>query len=149
MSGMTTTEVDGDLAAAVSWLHWEVHTVQSELARQLALTTQQIQLLCSLTHGMPSFGELAGMLGCDKTNVTGLVARLEQRGLVTRVPDKADRRVSRVTLTREGEALGAEFRSAFAEAVALRCESVPAVDRDRLARLANVVAGSLRANRLP
>ncbi|WP_431313345.1 hypothetical protein [Streptomyces antnestii] len=28
----------------------------------------------------PAFGELARLLGCDRTNITGLVARLERRG---------------------------------------------------------------------
>lgn len=52
-----------------------------------------------------SMGELAEVLSCDASNVTGIVDRLEARGLVERqvVPD--DRRVKRLVLTPEGSAL--------------------------------------------
>jgi DNA-binding MarR family transcriptional regulator len=48
-------------------------------------------------------GALAGALFCDASNVTGLVDRLEQRGLIERRVDPADRRVKRIALTPEGE----------------------------------------------
>lgn len=46
--------------------------------------------------------ELADAMGCDAGNVTGLVDRLEDRSLVERVPDPADRRRRVVTLTAAG-----------------------------------------------
>jgi DNA-binding MarR family transcriptional regulator len=45
---------------------------------------------------------LAATLSCDASNVTGLVDRLEARGLVRRVPSPADRRVKVVQLTPAG-----------------------------------------------
>ena len=48
---------------------------------------------------------LAGALHCDTSNVTGIVDRLEDRGLVERRVDPRDRRVKRLVLTEEGEAL--------------------------------------------
>jgi DNA-binding MarR family transcriptional regulator len=50
--------------------------------------------------------ELATMLACDNSNVTGIVDRLEARGLVARRPYAQDRRVKHVVLT----ALGIELR---------------------------------------
>jgi DNA-binding MarR family transcriptional regulator len=61
-------------------------------------------------------GELADVLSCDASNVTGIVDRLESRGLVERqvVPD--DRRVKRLVLTDEGAALWeAHHRRVFAD----------------------------------
>jgi DNA-binding MarR family transcriptional regulator len=46
--------------------------------------------------------ELAAMLACDNSNVTGLVDRLEARGLVARRPAPEDRRVKQVVLTTPG-----------------------------------------------
>ena len=46
--------------------------------------------------------ELAAMLACDNSNVTGLVDRLEARGLVLRRPAREDRRVKHVVLTSAG-----------------------------------------------
>ena len=40
---------------------------------------------------------------CDASNITGLVDRLEGRGLVQRRPDPNDRRVTLVERTREGD----------------------------------------------
>lgn len=48
-------------------------------------------------------GALADSLLCDASNVTGLVDRLEQRGLIERRVDPTDRRVKRIALTQEGE----------------------------------------------
>lgn len=41
-------------------------------------------------------------LWCDVSNVTGLVARLEEQGLVVRSIDPSDQRVKRVQLTERG-----------------------------------------------
>jgi DNA-binding MarR family transcriptional regulator len=48
---------------------------------------------------------LAEMLSCDASNVTGLVDRLEARGLVRRRPSAEDRRVRVIQLTPEGSRL--------------------------------------------
>jgi len=47
-------------------------------------------------------GRLAATLGCDASNVTGLVDRLEARGLVRRRPSADDRRVKVIQLTPMG-----------------------------------------------
>jgi DNA-binding MarR family transcriptional regulator len=47
-------------------------------------------------------GRLADTLRCDASNVTGLVDRLEARGLVQRRPSADDRRVKAIHLTRAG-----------------------------------------------
>lgn len=45
---------------------------------------------------------LATLLACDASNVTGIVDRLEARGLVRREASAADRRVKNVVATGEG-----------------------------------------------
>jgi DNA-binding MarR family transcriptional regulator len=52
-------------------------------------------------------GRLAETLACDASNVTGLVDRLESRGLVCRRPSAADRRVKALALTPKGARLRA------------------------------------------
>ncbi|OHV33897.1 MULTISPECIES: MarR family winged helix-turn-helix transcriptional regulator [Pseudofrankia] len=147
---MQPSKADRDLAAALSALHRQVDVLYGVIARRFGLTTQQIELLCHLDNRAhldsraPSFGELAGMLGCDKTNVTGMVDRLERRGLVRRTPDPADRRVSRVTLSEQGAALAPQIRTAVAEAITDSCGSLDAADRGRLTDLARTAAHALR-----
>lgn len=50
-------------------------------------------------------GALAEALLCDASNVTGIVDRLEQRGLIERRVDPGDRRVKRIALTPDGESV--------------------------------------------
>src|SRR5262245_53723087 len=47
-------------------------------------------------------GQLAESLACHASNVTGLVDRLESRGLVRRRPSEEDRRVKVLVLTPAG-----------------------------------------------
>ena len=52
---------------------------------------------------------LADTLSCDASNVTGLVDRLESRGLVRRQPSSHDRRVKVLQLTPTGARLRAQL----------------------------------------
>ncbi len=49
--------------------------------------------------------EIATHIGCDPSNVTGIIDRLEAMGAVERTPDPSDRRVKRIVLTAAGERL--------------------------------------------
>ncbi|MCK4267697.1 MAG: MarR family transcriptional regulator [Actinomycetia bacterium] len=46
--------------------------------------------------------DIANLFGCDPSNVTGLVDRLESQDLVRRTSAAADRRVKLIELTEEG-----------------------------------------------
>ncbi|HET7039503.1 MAG TPA: MarR family transcriptional regulator [Gemmatimonadales bacterium] len=73
---------------------------------ELELTPAQGRLLQYLDpeHPVP-MTELATTHGCDASNITGLVDRLEARGLIVRVASPGDRRVKMVGVTPEGAAL--------------------------------------------
>src|ERR1700675_594338 len=63
------------------------------LAAELRLPPAQCPLLPLIEPGRPiPMGQLAETLACDASNVTGLVDRLEARGLGRRRPAAADRR---------------------------------------------------------
>lgn len=82
------------------------------LAAELELSPAQCHLLNLIEPGRPiPMGQLAGALSCDASNVTGLVDRLESRGLIQRRPSEDDRRVKVLSLT----PLGARLRTALLE----------------------------------
>jgi DNA-binding MarR family transcriptional regulator len=56
-------------------------------------------------HGSSPMSELAQFLACDRSNVTGIIDRLEARGLVERGASPGDRRVRLLALTDAGRAL--------------------------------------------
>jgi DNA-binding MarR family transcriptional regulator len=49
--------------------------------------------------------ELASIHCCDASNITGLVDKLEARGLIERIPSPTDRRVKMIAVTRAGAEL--------------------------------------------
>ncbi|KAA5837206.1 MarR family transcriptional regulator [Saccharopolyspora hirsuta] len=125
-----------DFPSALMVLHRELRGIYAATARRFGLTAQQVELLCLLGGRSPSLGELAAMLGCDKTNITGMVDRLERRELLSRAVDRNDRRVARLSLTAEGKVLSGQLRAAFVEAVAERWGPLDAADIAVVARLA-------------
>jgi MarR family transcriptional regulator, organic hydroperoxide resistance regulator len=80
------------------------------LAAEHELSPPQLGALKALHPGHPiAMSELAGILGCDNSNVTGIVDRLEYRGLVERRPAERDRRVKLLLLTDAGRELREEL----------------------------------------
>ena len=78
------------------------------LAAELQLSPAQCHLLHLIEPDRPvAMGRLAETLACDASNVTGLVDRLEARGLLRRRPSDADRRVKVLVLTPTGSRLRA------------------------------------------
>ena len=78
------------------------------LAAELELSPAQCHVLHLIEPGRPiPMGQLAETLACHASNVTGLVDRLESRGLVRRRPSAADRRVKVLDLTPTGSRLRA------------------------------------------
>jgi MarR family transcriptional regulator, organic hydroperoxide resistance regulator len=78
------------------------------LAAKLQLSPAQCHVLHLIEPDRPiPMGQLAETLACDASNVTGLVDRLESRGLVRRRPSDGDRRVKVLVLTPTGSRLRA------------------------------------------
>jgi DNA-binding MarR family transcriptional regulator len=72
----------------------------------LDLSPVQCHVLHLIEPGRPlPMNRLADTLSCDASNVTGLVDRLESRGLVRRLPSTEDRRVKVLQLTASGSKL--------------------------------------------
>ncbi|MFD6267934.1 MarR family winged helix-turn-helix transcriptional regulator [Nocardia asteroides] len=67
------------------------------------LTASQGKTLTVLRRGPIAMRTMAEYLACDASNVTGIVNRLEKRGLVRREASASDRRVTHLVITPEGE----------------------------------------------
>jgi DNA-binding MarR family transcriptional regulator len=102
-------------------------------AEEHRLTVAQACVLGRLTtrRGM---GELAEELGCDASNITQIVARLEARDLVERTPNPDDRRSRQIERTPEGDAVYADFEKSF-EFARWAVAKLSARERDQLAGL--------------
>src|SRR3954454_13695784 len=80
-----------------------------QLAQEYGLAPMQLVALSSLEPGRElPMSALADALLCDASNVTGIVDRLEARGLIERRAAAHDRRVKLLALTDEGVRVRAE-----------------------------------------
>ncbi|MEU3856215.1 MarR family transcriptional regulator [Streptomyces sp. NPDC028722] len=79
-------------------------------AGEHALTGPQARLLSLLSLEPLPMRKLAQKLKCEPSNVTGIVDRLEARGLAERRPDPADRRVKVAAATEEGRRVARDLR---------------------------------------
>jgi DNA-binding MarR family transcriptional regulator len=79
-------------------------------------TTTQLRVMYEIRQSCePSTGELAELLHVRPATLTGLADRLERNGFVKRWTDASDRRVVRIGLTQEGDALLDEVFAAAIE----------------------------------
>ena len=81
--------------------------VRRKLRQEFAATLPRFDLMAALDRGPATMGELSQRLKVSNGNVTGVVERLVQDGLVERTALPTDRRIYRVALTAAG-------RTAFA-----------------------------------
>ncbi|MFF1376859.1 MarR family winged helix-turn-helix transcriptional regulator [Streptomyces sp. NPDC058308] len=78
------------------------HEEYEEAAAGHALTGAQARVLGLLSLEPMPMRRIAQKLKCEPSNITGIVDRLEARGLVERRADAGDRRVKLAAVTEEG-----------------------------------------------
>jgi DNA-binding MarR family transcriptional regulator len=99
------------------------------------VTASQLSALQAISkHGEVTLGELAAIERVAPPSMTRIAARLEERGLVVRRADRADRRVARVAVTDTGRAILDETRTRRDAYLAARLQSLSAEDQELLAR---------------
>jgi len=103
---LEVVELIGDIVA-------RYHEDYEDAAAEHSLTGAQARLLSLLCLEPLPMRKLAQKLKCEPSNVTGIVDRLESRGLVERRPDPADRRVKLAAATQEGRRVAKDLRESL------------------------------------
>src|SRR5689334_25326562 len=95
------------LARVIAELQAATHRVVDHLARELralGLTPAEVNALARLRPGEPlAVADLVAATGQRPSTVTGVIDRLEGRGLLTRAVNARDRRSLTLELTPAGE----------------------------------------------
>ncbi|MEU1115304.1 MULTISPECIES: MarR family transcriptional regulator [unclassified Streptomyces] len=89
------------------------HEEYEEAAAGHALTGAQARVLGLLSLEPMPMRRIAQKLKCEPSNITGIVDRLEARGLVERRPDAGDRRVKLAAPTDEGLSVARSLRESL------------------------------------
>jgi DNA-binding MarR family transcriptional regulator len=127
-----TSPANQDVFRLIVQLSRQMTSEFEEQLAELDLTGPQAQLLRQLDEPLPMVGA-AERLHCDPSNITGIVDRLERRGLVQRNSTPGDRRVKELELTAEGRRLKIKVDEILSGMSAL--EGLNAGDREALASL--------------
>ncbi|MER5496783.1 MULTISPECIES: MarR family winged helix-turn-helix transcriptional regulator [unclassified Streptomyces] len=109
-----------------------------EAAAAHSLTGAQARVLGLLVLEPMPMRRIAQKLKCEPSNVTGIVDRLETRGLVERRPDPTDRRVKLAAPTERGARIARELRESLTfarEPLARLSDGDRALLRDLLRRM--------------
>lgn len=109
-----------------------------ELWREFDLMPPQ-QMMLGLLDEPQAMGELAHQMHCDNSNITGIVDRLSERGLVERRAAEGDRRIKLVALTEAGRELKAELARRRAIAPP-EFADLPAEDLEHLHQIFTAIA---------
>jgi DNA-binding MarR family transcriptional regulator len=130
----TGIEDDETLAEAFWSVARRLRHLTHDTITPLGVTPGQARAIGVLRrHGGMRPGELSNHLRIAPRSATEVVDALEERGLVRRTPDPADRRATLVALTENGEQLGEAVRAARAAEAASFFARLSDADRERLA----------------
>jgi DNA-binding MarR family transcriptional regulator len=116
----------------------ELRCLGSERLLRQGVSMSHLHVMSLLeAHGATSMSRLADLVGVSMSNATGLIDRMEERGLVERFRTPGDRRVVFVRVTEHG-------RTSLGELELLRndllAQVLGHVDEERLAVLADAMA---------
>jgi MarR family transcriptional regulator, lower aerobic nicotinate degradation pathway regulator len=135
-------QVDLGLVDALAQLTFVVQGTLGRIATAHELSIVQTRLLGILRDRRPTITELAAFLQLDKSSVTGLVDRAQERGLVRRRGSPLDGRSVQVSITASGRALIGRVAAAFEGEIALLVADLSSAQRARLSQTASLLAAS-------
>lgn len=104
-----------ELIQGIIRLHRKVNRIlrdyDVDVWMDLSLTIPQLKCLFFISNqGKTNFRKLAERMNVSPSNITGIIDRLVDQGLVSRVENPEDRRILNLQTTAKGEALIAELR---------------------------------------
>jgi DNA-binding MarR family transcriptional regulator len=106
---MSTDPITDDVVALLARIVDRFTESYEAAAASQGLTTVQAKVLAALREPLPMH-RIAEKLKSERSNVTGIIDRLEARGLVERRPDERDRRIKNIVATPAGAVLARNFR---------------------------------------
>lgn len=117
---------------------WE-HTAPGEIG-----PSQRMALFVLQQEGPMAMTALAKQLHIFKQQLTAIVDKLEKEGLISRMPDKHDRRIINVSISSKGEALLKLQFEQMKEAVKAKLSALPEKELEKLDKALGDIAEVLK-----
>ncbi|WP_236796391.1 MarR family winged helix-turn-helix transcriptional regulator [Amycolatopsis sp. GM8] len=130
-----------DLAAMIVPLGRALTRAEEPILREHGLTMwAYIVLLALREQETRTQAALAERIGADKTRLIPVLDELQDRGLIERHPDPADRRVRLLAITTEGRRLTAKTQAAIQRNEEKRLARLDPADREAFLRALRTLA---------
>jgi DNA-binding MarR family transcriptional regulator len=120
-------------------LSFLVQSVYGEICAKHDLSPAQAQLLCLIKDRPRGMTELTRMLRLERPGLSGLVNRIERRGLLRRGSQDHDRRAVMLTPTPRGKKIAEAFYSEVSNQLLEVVANLPAGDQRQFERIATCI----------
>ncbi|GAB3561430.1 hypothetical protein GCM10027445_00170 [Amycolatopsis endophytica] len=144
---MANNQADPEHQSAGAWAkkyYLATRVVMESVLRPFDLGPTQWYVMHQLmTVGPTSQRDLGRMLRIERATLTGVVAALVRKGLVTQTPDAADQRQKVLTATPAGAALWRQLPDPIALILQTAFDGVPQRDIETTTRVLRVATGRL------
>lgn len=130
-----------ELIDALARASYAVTAVLSSMSAEFHLSLTQGRVLGILSDRTLRMAELAEYLGLERSTMSGLIDRAEERGLLRRERAQGDRRVIEVSLTAAGHALADQARARIQVELAPLVERLNAAEQRTTAELLEWMLG--------
>ena len=138
-----------DILTALRKITRAIDLYSHQLSRQYNLTGPQIVCLRHLRRNDgESPGEIARSMHLSQATITGILDRLEKRGLVERTRSREDRRRVFIALTDAGVDIASAAPSPLQETFARRLKTLPQENQAVIATILNQVVSMMEASDL-
>lgn len=118
-------------SAFTHYRRWQTQLIPSVLP-DIEISYQQLNVLYLVRIGDASMAEMARFLGVAPTVITGLVDRLEARGLIRREAHPSDRRRIQLVLTEQGHDVSVLIEEAMASRIEQQVQLLDASEQEHL-----------------
>ena len=141
-------DAPADAATGLVQLSGLVHGLYARISQRHDLTPVPAKFLCILAEGPRGMADLAQCFGVEKAALTGLVDRVERRGLAKRTPVEGDRRALHVTLTDAGQRAATAFHGEVTVELEHLLSPLALHDREHFRRAMAAIIARCRAQTL-
>jgi DNA-binding MarR family transcriptional regulator len=120
-------------------LSFLVQSIYADVCVKHGLSPAQAQLLCVIKDRPRGMTELTRILGMERPGLSGLVDRVQQRGLVERQGVPHDRRAVMLAPTPGGKRIAEDFHAEVSDRLQHLVADLPAAERRRFETIGSKV----------
>ncbi len=144
---MDTTEILVKIRKIVRSINLESKKIQKEYGVSIP------QILClNFLHESPNFqstqNEIRKFLNLNSSTVSGIINRLEKKGLLARLPKSGDKRVVNIALTSSGDKLLSQIPSLLHEQLSRKLHDLSREKLIRLEESLNILVNMLEIQKI-